>query len=52
MHVCSCACRFEAWIPIVGAVITILVFVALPTYFYTHKYPYLGNCGADTTRYY
>ena len=49
----SCtACRFEAWIPILGALVTIVVFVALPTYFYTHKYPHLGNCGADLSRYY
>ena len=52
MHVCSRACRFEAWIPIVGAIVTIIVFVALPTYFYMHNFPYLDNCGADVTRYY
>ena len=46
------ACRFEAWIPLLGALVSIIVFVALPTYFYTHKYPYLDSCGADISRYY
>ena len=44
--------RFEAWIPVAGAIVTLIIFVALPTYFYTHKYPYLNNCGADVSRYY
>ena len=44
--------RFEAWIPVAGAIVTLIVFVALPTYFYTHKYPHLNNCGADVSRYY
>lgn len=34
-----------------GAVVTVLIFVALPTYFYTHKLTAIGNCGADITRY-
>ena len=46
------AYRFEAWIPMVGAIVTLIVFLALPTYFYIHKYPYLNNCGADVSRYY
>lgn len=45
------ACRFEAWMPILGAVVTVIVFVALPTYFYKYNYPHLNNCGADVTRY-
>ncbi len=45
------ACRWEAWTPIVGAVVTILIFVALPAYFYQNKFNAIGNCGADITRY-
>ena len=45
------ACRWEAWTPIVGAVVTILIFVALPAYFYQHKFKAIGNCGADMARY-
>lgn len=52
IYLALCAYRFEAWIPVVGAIVTLIVFVALPTYFYTHKYPYLNNCGADVSRYY
>lgn len=48
---CSLFCRWEAVIPIVGAVVTVIVFVALPTYFYLHRFPKLDNCGVDISRY-
>ncbi|CAL8468309.1 g7849 [Coccomyxa elongata] len=43
--------RWEAWTPIVGAVVTVLIFVALPTYFYQKMFKAIGNCGTDITRY-
>lgn len=50
-HLLGHVCRWEAWTPIVGAVVTVLIFVALPTYFYQKQFKAIGNCGADITRY-
>ena len=44
--------RWEAWLPIAGALVTVVIFVALPTYFYEARFPKLGNCGGiDLSRY-
>jgi hypothetical protein len=44
--------RFEAWMPVAGAAMTVAVFTALPTYFYEERFPKLGNCGGvDLSRY-
>lgn len=37
--------RWEALLPIAGAVVTVAIFVALPTYFYRDRFPKLGDCG-------
>ena len=45
--------RWEALLPAVGALVTVGIFVALPTVFYVDRFPKLGNCGGiDLSRYY
>jgi hypothetical protein len=37
--------KWEAWLPIVGSAVTILVYVGLPCYYYFKVFPGIGDCG-------